>query len=114
MQWQKLKIKKNSADKIPIEDTTPAITHSAKVLVRTTGAGASFGREAPEQLGIKSMGGHSMLSFYLAMSDFDLGIHKIHLSYLREYIPTLELPHHLWMYISPSFIAADWIVVSSI
>ena len=40
-------MKKNIADKIPIEDTTPAIMHSAKVLVRTTGTGASLGTSPP-------------------------------------------------------------------
>ena len=38
-----LKIKKNIADKMPIEDTTPAIIYSAKLLVKITGTGASLG-----------------------------------------------------------------------
>ena len=43
-----LKMKKNIADNIPIEDTTPAITHSAKLLVITDGIGASLGILPPE------------------------------------------------------------------
>ena len=39
-----LKVKKNAVDKIPIEDATPFITPSTKLLVRTTGTGASLGK----------------------------------------------------------------------
>jgi len=38
-----LKARKNIVDNIPIEDTTPAITYSAKLLVMTTGVGLSVG-----------------------------------------------------------------------
>jgi len=42
-------MKKNTVDKIPIEDTTPTIIYSGKVLFRTTGVGASLGKEFPEE-----------------------------------------------------------------
>ena len=42
-----LKAKKNVVDKIPIEEATPVITRSAKLLVRTTGTGASLGKCPP-------------------------------------------------------------------
>ena len=35
---------------MPIEDTTPAITDSAKVLITTTGTGASLGTSPPDVL----------------------------------------------------------------
>ena len=38
-----LKIKNSMDDKIPIEDDTPTIINSAKLLVRVTGTGASLG-----------------------------------------------------------------------
>lgn len=38
-----LKIKKNIDDKMPIEDATPAIINSAKLLFKITGTGASLG-----------------------------------------------------------------------
>ena len=41
-------MKKNIVDKIPTEDTTLTIIYSAKVLFRTIGVGASFGKEFPE------------------------------------------------------------------
>ena len=39
-----LKVKKNVVDKTPIEDATPVITRSTKLLVTTTGTGASLGK----------------------------------------------------------------------
>ena len=38
-----LKMKKTIVDKMPIEDTTKAITLSGNVLTSTTGTGASLG-----------------------------------------------------------------------
>ena len=38
-----LKMRKNNVDRIPIEDATPAIIRSTKLLVITTGTGASLG-----------------------------------------------------------------------
>ena len=38
-----LKIKNNIDDKMPIEDAIPVIITSAKLLVKITGTGASFG-----------------------------------------------------------------------
>ena len=43
---------------MPIEDTTPAITRSTKVLVRKTGTGASLGGELPEHAVKKSNNTH--------------------------------------------------------
>ena len=45
-------MKKNIADNIPIEDTTPAITHSAKLLVITDGIGASLGGDVPPKVSV--------------------------------------------------------------
>jgi len=42
-----LKTRKTIADNIPIEDTTPVITHSVKLLVMTVGMGASLGTAVP-------------------------------------------------------------------
>jgi len=42
-----LNMKKKIADNIPMEDTTQAITHSAKLLVIIDGIGASLGIEPP-------------------------------------------------------------------
>ena len=42
-----LKTKKNIDDKIPTDTTTPAIIHSAKLLVTTSGVGASLGTLPP-------------------------------------------------------------------
>ena len=39
---------------MPIEDITPAIIHSAKVLVRTTGIGASLGMSSPSNIKINN------------------------------------------------------------
>ena len=43
----KLKIKKKTTDKMPTDATTPSIMYSGKLLVRTTGTGASLGKEPP-------------------------------------------------------------------
>ena len=44
-----MKTKKKIDDNIPTEDTTPAIINSAKLLVRTTGTGASLGVYPPNE-----------------------------------------------------------------
>ena len=42
-----MKTKKNIDDKMPTEDVTVTIISSGKLLVRSTGMGASFGTEPP-------------------------------------------------------------------